>query len=104
MDLVSVASPEVIVPYNLVSLWSPSDGLARNDVRASGLPQWDDVRRGVPGSNSLLARMPIRLAAMFACERSSPKIRIYAISYAGEGEPIRLFSFEWDSEKEPVTY
>lgn len=93
-ELVDVAGPEVVVPYDMIGLWRRPSG-QRTRVQTFSMPVWSDIltAKSVPTS-LVLADIPLPLrAATGLYDPQNKVVRLFFISQAGPKEPTYLLAF-----------
>ena len=94
-DLVNVAGPEVVVPYDMIALWRRAGSNARTRVQTFSLPDWADTRGPVKApTGALLAELPLPIRAVTGYYDSQNRVlRLWMVSQAGPKEPTYLLAF-----------
>jgi hypothetical protein len=97
-ELVDVAGPEVIAPYDMIALWRRAGG-SRTRVQAFSMPTWSNIRApaGAPVSY-VLADLPLPMRATTGFyDTKNRLLRLWMISRAGPNEPTYLLVFATQS-------
>jgi hypothetical protein len=94
-DLINVAGPEVVVPYDMIGLWRRAGSNARTRVQTFSMPNWSDTRglANAPPS-AILADLPLPIRAVTGYYDSQNRVlRLWMVSQAGPKEPTYLLAF-----------
>jgi hypothetical protein len=94
-ELVNVAGPEVVVPYDMIGLWRRAGGGTRTRVQTFSMPNWSDTRGLAKAPPSaVLADLPLPIRAVTGYYDSQNRVlRLWMVSQAGPKEPTYLLSF-----------
>jgi hypothetical protein len=97
-ELVDVAGPEVIAPYDMIALWRRVGG-SRTRVQAFGMPNWSNIRAPANALVSyVLADLPLPMrAATGSYDTKNRLLRLWMVSRAGPKEPTYLLAFATQS-------
>jgi hypothetical protein len=93
-ELVDVAGPEVVAPFNMVALWRRAGGGTRTRVQVFNLPKWSNTPAPNMVQSDILADLPLPLRAVAgAYDAQSRTVRLWMVSQAGPKEPTYLLAF-----------
>jgi hypothetical protein len=94
-ELINVAGPQVVVPYDMIALWRRAGGGTRTRVQSFSMPSWSDNRALLKAPPSaILADLPLSIRAVTGYyDGQNRLLRLWMVSQAGPKEPTYLLAF-----------
>jgi hypothetical protein len=94
-ELINIAGPQIIIPYDMIGLWRRAGGSQRTRVQSFSMPIWSDILAPKNAPNSfVLADIPLPIRAVAGFYDAKEKvIRLYMVTQAGPKEPTYLLAF-----------